>query len=229
MKFPSLVPALFLSRPNRFVAVVRLENGKQARAYVPTTGRLTHALDPGCRVWLEDAKAPHRKTHYTLHLAELASGGYCGIQAVQANQLFAEAVAAGRLSAFNYDQVQAEVAVGGSRLDFQLSDDTGLCWVEVKSVTYAVAGVGKFPDAPTGRGRRHLIELARLAQSGDRACVVFIVQREDAQSFTPFTEIDPGFAQTLREVGKQGVEVHAYRCRLDLNEVEIHQAIPVRL
>jgi len=229
VKFPDLVPALFLKRSNRFVALVRLEPGETALAHVPTTGRLTNALEPGCRVWLARSDAPHRKTAYTLILTELPEGGYCAVQAIQANQLFAEAVASGKLKAFDYHQVKAEVTVGESRLDFRLSNHAPVCWVEVKSVTYAAEGVGKFPDAPTGRGRKHLGELARLAASGDRASAVFIAQREDAQTFTPFEEIDPDFANTLREVHRQGVEVHAYRCKITQEEIKIDQEIPARI
>ena len=229
MKFLSLIPAEFIDRPNRFVALVQLENGQIARAYVPTTGRLTNALQPGCKVWLAKATDPHRKTQYTLQLTELSSGGYCSVQAIQANRLFAEAVAARKLQAFNYDRIEAEVTFGESRLDFRLSNDVNTCWVEVKAVTYAEDGVGKFPDAPTGRGRKHLGELARLAALGERASAVFIAQREDAEVFSPFDEIDPAFSAALREVHEEGVEVHAYRCRVTLNGITIDEEIPIDL
>lgn len=229
MRFPDLVAAEFIKRPNRFIALVRFENGEHAKAYVPTTGRLTNALQPGCRVWLAQGINPHRKTKYTLRLTELETGGYCAVQAVQANQLFAEAVGAGKLPAFSYDQIRAEVAVGESRLDFRLSRGAESCWVEVKSVTYAADGVGKFPDAPTGRGRKHLGELAQLAQRGNRSCAVFITQREDAKAFEPFEEIDPEFTAALREVYLAGVEVHAYRCAVSLEKIEIMEEITVDL
>lgn len=229
MKFPSLMPAVFLARPNRFVAEVRFGDGRQARAHVPTTGRLTSALEPGCRVWLAEAPDPRRKTQYTLALTELPRGGFCSVQALLANRLFAEAVAAGKLADFAYRQLASEVRFGESRLDFRLSSAARACWVEVKSVTFAEGGVGKFPDAPTGRGRKHLAELAKLARAGDRASAVFIAQREDAQSFSPYEEIDPKFAEALRRVHQQGVEVHTYRCSITLEQIEIHQKIPVRL
>ncbi len=229
MKFPELVPAEFIQRPNRFVAMVRFKNGERAKAYVPTTGRLTNALQPGCRVWLARTDDPHRKTHYTLTLTELQDGGYCAVEAIQANRLFAEASAAGKLPTFDYKRIEPEVTVGESRLDFRLSDSTGACWVEVKSVTYAAGGVGKFPDAPTGRGRKHLLELAKLAEIGERVSVVFIAQREDARIFSPFKEIDPVFADTLRRVHQQGVEVHAYRCKVTLKQIAINEEITVEI
>jgi sugar fermentation stimulation protein A len=229
MKFPDLTPAVFIKRPNRFVAEVRIENGEMSKAHVPTTGRLTNALEPGCRVWLARGTNPNRKTPYTLILSELLQGGYCSVQATLANRLFAEAVAAGKLSAFPYDRVAPEVTVGASRLDFRLANQHETCWVEIKSVTYAADGVGKFPDAPTGRGRKHLNELANLKASGDRASVVFIAQREDVQTFNPFEEVDPQFTDALRQVHRQGVDVHAYRCKVSIHSISISNVLKSKL
>ena len=96
-------------------------------------------------------------------------------------------------------------------------------------MTYAEDGVGMFPDAPTGRGRKHLGELAKLAAEGQRASVVFIAQREDAKQFTPLERIDPDFAAELRRVSAMGVEVHAFRCAVSTEEVVIAEKIPVAL
>ena len=134
-----------------------------------------------------------------------------------------------QLSAFEYEQVEKEVTLGRSRLDFRLTQGDQVCWVEVKSVTYVRDGVGMFPDAPTGRGRRHLVELAKLVASGDQASAVFIAQRGDAARFTPYEAIDPAFAETLRRVNCQGVAIHAYRCNVHLDMIEIGDEIPVEL
>jgi len=227
MKFGELVPATFIKKGNRFTAGVYLESGGATTAYIPTTGRLTGALRPGCRVWLEAAENPDRKTPYTLVLSELVGGGLCSVNAYMANWLFKEAMALGALEAFPYPMVEAEVPYGRSRLDFRLSDGEAVCWVEVKSVTYAEDGVGMFPDAPTGRGRKHLGELAKLAAEGHRASAVFIAQREDARRFVPFERIDPDFAAELRRVSGLGVEVHAFRCAVSTEEVVIAEEIVV--
>lgn len=229
MKFPELTPAIFIKRDNRFVAGVRLEDGKATSAFVPTTGRLTGVLKMGCRLWLAPSSDPNRKTPFTLMLAELEHGGLCSVTAIYANNLFKQALQDRHLAAFPYPQVEHEVPFGRSRLDFRLGDGSKTCWVEVKSVTYVQEGVGMFPDAPTGRGRKHLLELAKVIAQGDQASVVFVAQREDAQCFAPFESIDPDFAQTLRQVSAAGVAVHAYRCNVSLEEVKISAEIPVRL
>jgi len=164
-----------------------------------------------------------------LILAELENGGLCSVTAIHANALFQEALQAEALSSFPYHQIENEVPFGRSRLDFRLRDGSKTCWVEVKSVTYVQDSVGMFPDSPTGRGRKHLGELAGAVGQGDEASVVFIAQREDAQRFEPFEAIDPEFAQTLRQVEAQGVAVHAYCCQVSLEGVEISAEIPVKL
>ena len=229
MRFSELIPAKLIKRQNRFSAGVRLESGKLADVYVPTTGRLTGVLQPGCQVWLEPAKNPARKTRFTMALAQLETGGLCSTNAHLANHIFNEAIKEGELSAFQYRLIDREVTYGDSRLDFRLSDGDKACWVEVKSVTFAEESIGRFPDAPTPRGRRHLGELARLAANGDRASAVFIAQREDALKFAPFEEIDPDFAEVLRQIIDVGVEIHAYRCNVSTEQIRITEEIPVDL
>ncbi len=228
MNFPTMVQGVFLKRQNRFVADVMIKN-KISKAYVPTTGRLTGVLVPGSKVWLEPAQKANRKTPYTLLLAELPEGGLCGIKAINANLLFRECVTGLQIKAFAYPDLQSEVTFGHSRIDFLLTDGNDRCWVEVKSVTYVAHGIGGFPDAPSRRATKHLNELIKLSEQGIRTSIVFIVQRQDADSFSPLTEIDPSFSETLAKAHAGGVEIHAFRCHVSLDQIKIAEAIPVNL
>jgi len=144
------------------------------------------------------------------------------------NPLFAEAVAEGRLAAFaGVRVIEREVRRGGSRIDFRLEGAWGARWVEVKSVTLVEDGVALFPDAPTGRGRRHLEELSALVREGQRAAVVFVVQRSDAEAFAPNSRADPAFAHMLAEAQALGVEVYAYRCRVTRRALTLLDEVPV--
>lgn len=229
MLFPELLPATFLKRMNRFTAEVDLSSGERTSAYVPTTGRLTGVLRPGGRIWLEPATNQQRKLRYTLVLAELEQGGFCSVNATLANQIFEEALSNRRLEAFPCDEIRREVTYKDSRFDFRLAEQDQVCWVEVKSVTCVQEGVGMFPDAPTSRGQKHLRELAELAALGDRASVVFVAQRADATRFKPHETVDPEFAEVLCQAHAQGVEIHAYRCDVTLEGIEIADEIPVEL
>ena len=145
------------------------------------------------------------------------------------NRLFADAVAEGELKEFDYPEIDIEVGLGKSRIDLRLSRDREICWVETKSVTLVEEGVAKFPDAPTERGRRHLLELVEAIKNGVRAAVVFVIQRQDAQRFMPNTAIDPEFSTVLARVVAAGVEVKAYRCDVSLDSIQILDEIPVIL
>ncbi|HEY1015024.1 MAG TPA: DNA/RNA nuclease SfsA, partial [Herpetosiphonaceae bacterium] len=103
------------------------------------------------------------------------------------------------------------------------------CVVEIKSAADARDGLALFPDAPTSRGRRHLLELADLAERGIRAAVIFAVQRADGRALAVNRPIDPEFAAALEQVAGRGVEVYAYRCPLTTAGIALAEEIPVLL
>ena len=198
---------------------------------------------PGQPVWLAPAAAVGRKTAYDLKLVQLDSG-LVSVDARLPNKLFAEAVRNGKLPAFRYQEIKAEVRSGDSRLDFRLSgpltqvpgtfevpgtsDPNTTCWVETKSVTLVEEGVALFPDVPTERGSRHLRELISLRKQGERTAVVFIIQRAGAHALAPHEVADPLFAQTLRTAVAVGVEAWAYTCQVTMESIHITGKIPVR-
>ncbi len=101
--------------------------------------------------------------------------------------------------------------------------------MEVKSVSFVDAKVGKFPDAPTERGRRHLMELIDLKKKGYRAAVVFVSPRSDARSITSNDEIDPEFGECLRKAKQAGVELYGYNCRVTASSVSLNKEIDVEV
>ncbi|MDX1688805.1 MAG: DNA/RNA nuclease SfsA [Candidatus Promineifilaceae bacterium] len=232
MDLPSLRPGRFLSRDNRFRATVVVD-GRETWAHVPNSGRLTELFVPGRSLWLAPAAAPHRKTDYDLKLVEYPVPGrgdvLVSVDARLPNPLFAEALAADRLPAFPCTSSEREIVLGDSRIDFRLQGPGGACWVETKSVTLVEEETALFPDAPTGRGRRHLEELAAAVEAGERAAVVFVVQRPDARQFAPHPTADPAFAETLRAVAAAGVDVRAYACDVSLAAITLSHEIPVCL
>ncbi len=219
MKFSELIPAEFVWRANRFMASVRVA-GEPAYAHIANSGRLPGLLNPGDRIWLVPAKNPNRKTRYDLKLVE-REGILISIDARLPNYLFQEAVLLEQLPDFDYPNIKLEVKMGHSRLDARLDGPPGTCWVETKSVTLVENRVARFPDAPTSRGRKHLAELMAVTQKGDRAAVVFIVQRPDADRFEPNTAIDPEFSAQLAQAAAAGVAVKAYGCSVTPAEIRI--------
>jgi sugar fermentation stimulation protein A len=225
-----LLKASFLVRENRFRARVRVD-GEEVAAHVPNSGRLSELLATGRTVFLSEEKAPHRSTGYDLLMVQLPHT-LVSIDARLPNKLFGEAVGRSALPEFAPLKVASpEVPYGASRLDFLLEADRGAdaCLVEVKSVTLVEDGIGYFPDAVTERGTRHLRELRHARQQGQRAAVVFVVQRGDAEAFAPHDESDPRFGEMLREVVRDGVEAYAYNCQVSLEEVVLDGRVPVML
>lgn len=243
VRFPFVTePATFLERPNRYLVVARLHlSGSVIRAHCPDPGRLRELLLPGVTIHVSAANRaanqPVRKTAYDLRFVEHPEHGQLiSLDTRLPNQIFWEGLHSGFFAPFrDFQAVVREasmpvVAAGGvrSRIDFRLLDADGrTCWVEVKSATLVEGRTARFPDAVTERGRRHVEELTLLAQQGERAAVVFIVQRPDADRLIPQWETDPAFSQALADAITAGVECYAYTCRLTLTAVALARAIPV--
>jgi len=224
----NLVEGRFKVRLNRFLALVDV-NGREVRVHVANSGRMHELLVPGFRVLISPRPGLHRKTGFDLALVDLG----CTLASADArlpNSLVAEALAQRRMPQFaEYPDVRREVTFGESRLDLLLEGPTGRCYVETKSVTLVVDGVGLFPDAPTVRGAKHMHSLAHAVEEGHRAAVVFVVQRSDADSFAPHDTADPEFGLALRQAIEVGVKAFAYNCRVTEKEVTLRRRLPMRL
>jgi len=157
---------------------------------------------------------------------------WVGLHTGRANALAARALEGGLVAGLaGYPRVRREVAAGaGCRLDFRLEGGRRRpLWLEVKSVTLAEGRVARFPDAVTARGRRHMDTLARLRAGGERAAVLFVVQRGDCERVEPADDIDPAYGETLRRAVRRGVEVFALRARVTPRALLVDRLLPVTL
>ncbi len=223
-----IVDGIFLERPNRYLARVEIE-GREVQAHVPDPGRLPGLMIPGRRARLIYNPGPKRKTDYTLALIRHGSI-WVSVYPVFANKLVGEALQDKKLSFLSgYERFSAEVKAGESRIDFKLEYPDHSTYVEVKSVSLVENTVGKFPDAPTERGRKHLRELIALKKKGDRAVVLFISQRRDAKSVVSNDAIDPEFGAWLRKARQAGVELYACNCKVTASAISINRQIDVVL
>lgn len=224
MRYGEILPAVFLSRPNRFIAHVLVE-GEEVVCHVKNTGRCRELLRPEARVWLEKGTNPKRKTAYDLVTVEKGHR-LVNMDAQAPNKIFGEWAL--RLEA-GIRSVRPEVAFEDSRLDFLLETEQGRHYVEVKGVTLEEGGHVFFPDAPTERGVRHLHTLMRAVEQGHRATVFFVVQMADVLDFSPNDSTDPAFGQALRQAAAAGVQVLAFTCQVTPEEVTMDHQIPVIL
>ncbi len=237
MRFPDpLIEGTLIRRYKRFLADVRLADGRQITAHCPNSGSMLGCLVEGGRVLLSPQDRPSRKLKWTWEIAYVGAGGAVPalINTMWPNRVVREAIEAGAVESLRgYPGVRGEVRYEGGRSRFDLlleAPGRRRCFVEVKNVTLVHdGGVARFPDAVTTRGARHLRELSRVVAEGDRAALVFHVPRADAREVRPADAIDPAYGEALREAAAAGVELLALRCRVTPEEVVAEAALPVVL
>lgn len=223
----------FLERLNRFVALVRLDDGTTAHVHVASSGRMTELLTPGISAEITYNPRPDKKTVGTLTM--VAHGEtWVSVDTGFPGQLLRREITS--LPPFaGYTRVKPEHKYGDSRIDFFLTaDDLPPCLVEVKSVTSVLPDpdgvrVARFPDAPTERGVKHLRELVKATTEGYRSAVLFMIQRDDADAMGPWDAIDPAFGAELRAARAAGVEVHAWTLRVAPEKTLISRPVSLRL
>ncbi len=229
-----VIPACFLSRPNRFVALVEVE-GEPTTVHVKNTGRCRELLLPGATVYLAAADNSKRKTPYDLVAVDkiLPDGR---VETVNLDSQAPNAIAAEWLPACGLFHetatIRREVNCGASRFDFCIENANvqgRTAYLEVKGCTLERDGVALFPDAPTERGVKHLRELTELAKRGMPAYVLFVIQMKGVHRFRPNDATHPDFGEALREAHAAGVYILAIDCHVTPKTVTADGYIPVEL
>ncbi|PKQ12183.1 MAG: DNA/RNA nuclease SfsA [Alphaproteobacteria bacterium HGW-Alphaproteobacteria-1] len=231
MRFQSpLLPAILIRRYKRFLADIRLDDGTEATAHCANPGSMMGLAAPGARIWLEPNDDPRKKLRYGWRLVEPGAGVLVCIDTGAANRVLRAALTARAIPELAaYDTVRPEQRYGEkSRVDFLLSGG-GLpdAYVEVKSVTLSrQPGLAEFPDSVTARGTRHLHDLARVAQSGARAVLFYLVQRGDARALGVAADIDPAYAAALAHAQAAGVTILSYCADISRDMITIGHSLP---
>lgn len=220
-----------MDRPNRFLTIVDL-GGRRLESHLPDPGRLKELLLPGARLKVRPVDwrdGVHRKTRLTTVMVQ--SGDlWVSIDSTLPNRWVSSLLENGQLDMFEgYTLVKREVTVGRHRFDFLLEKDGVPLYLEVKSVTLVMDGVAMFPDAVSGRGRKHMVALAGLAGTGAEAGVLFVCQRPDVRLFRPQWDRDPGFAHALVEAENAGVNVWVISGKVTPASIRYHRVVPYDL
>lgn len=182
---------------------------------------------PGSRVVISRSDNPKRKYPWTLEMVRVKDT-WVGVNTSLTNHLVQEAIENEIIDDFGtIDSIHREVRVSSkSRLDFLLQAGSRNIYIEVKNCSLVEGKAAMFPDAVTTRGTRHLLELAELIEKGFEAGLIFCVQREDAEFFTPAAAIDPIYAKMLRKVQKTGVNIFTYQAEVTPGSVTIVSKLP---
>lgn len=240
MKYSNITRAMFVKRPNRFIAEVEID-GRRETVHVKNTGRCKELLVPGCEVWLTAPGTAGRKTKYDLVAVRKENGVLFNIDSQAPNKVVAE-----WLREQGFDEVVPEYTYGDSRVDFYMEKDDGrgACedagrsaggdvgrdtggmqperyLMEVKGCTLEIDGIGYFPDAPTLRGVKHIRELIRAREEGYRAMLAFVVQMDGVTEVRPNVSTHPEFGAAIAEAEAAGVEVVVFTCHVEPDELVI--------
>ena len=229
MKYENIHKATFISRPNRFIAVVEID-GREEKVHVKNTGRCAELLQRGNTVYLTQSGNPARKTAYDLIAVEKQVPGgtrLVNMDSMAPNLAAREWLESGGLG--DIRNLRAETTIGDSRFDFVGEQDGRRVVIEVKGCTLEENGVARFPDAPTQRGVKHVQGLAALARQGSRCIVLIVIQMQGVHLFTPNWRTHPEFGHALIQARDAGVEVIAVDCVVIPGQVCISGPVAVDL
>lgn len=232
MNYKDTQIGIITNRYKRFLSDITLANGECINAYVPNTGAMTTCWEKGWKVLISKSDNPKRKMPYTLELTHNKKTWIC-VNTSITNKLVQEALDSNTINELKgYESIQPEKKICDSRLDFYLSNHPthSDAYVEVKNVTLlGEDNTALFPDSISTRGQKHLKDLIKIKESGLRAVMLYVVNREDADSFSPAIKIDSKYAELLKEANSKGVEILVYQSKISETEIKIYKKLKVKL
>ncbi|MCI6552476.1 MAG: A/G-specific adenine glycosylase [Lachnospiraceae bacterium] len=226
MRYDNITEGRFISRPNRFIAYVDI-GGRVERVHVKNTGRCGELLTEGAQVYLEKSGNPSRSTAYDL-VAVKKGERMVNMDSNAPNKAAGEWLAGKELFP-SLRMLRAEKTYKNSRFDFYVETEEEKAYLEVKGVTLEHGNRVFFPDAPSERAVKHVEELIEAVKEGYGAYILFVIQMQGVESFSPNKETHPAFAKALEKAAEAGVRILAYDCRVTPDSMEIHSRVPVVL
>lgn len=228
----SMLKAKIVNRPSKsikspYLADIEINNNIEL-AHSPSLG-LCGLIIKDVNVMVTKCENDCRKSKYTVELVKSINPKnkpiWIGANPLFGNKLFSNFY--NQFSEFkNYVIEKPEIKVLDSRLDFLLINGSKeKCYVEVKCVplisydkeSNIVSAI--FPDGYknskniciSDRAYKHVENLMKLKSQGHRACLVFIIQREDPENFKPNYARDKIYSDKLKEAFDHGVEIYIYK------------------
>lgn len=226
MKYINIVEAIFLNRPNRFIANVLL-NGELEKVHVKNTGRCKEILKEGTKVYLEKSNNPNRKTRYSL-ISAYKDDLLINIDSQVPNEVVYSSILSNKVQELmNVSLLKREVTYGDSRFDLYYEKGEEKGFVEVKGVTLEIDGLSLFPDAPTERGTKHINGIINSIKEGYKSYIFFLVQMPGIKYFKPNDVMDSKFAHALLHAKKEGVHILAYNSLVTKDTIQLNEKIEV--
>lgn len=228
MRYKKIKQAVFIERPNRFIAYIEID-GRTEACHVKNTGRCQELLIKGNIVYVEESDNPNRKTKYDL-IAVDKEGVLINMDSQAPNKAAVEWIEQGGIyKKEDIIFIKQEKKYGNSRFDIYVETSKEKAFIEVKGVTLENEGAAIFPDAPTKRGLKHIYELIDCVKQGYQAYILFVIQLQGIKYFIPNDDTQPEFRQALKKAEEAGVKILAYECRVETDMLKIAKQVEVRI
>ena len=221
-----LISGLFLKRYKRFFVDIKINN-QIVTAHCPNTGSMQGLLKKGNKVWLSKSNNPKRKLKYTLEIIE-AQKSKVGVNTHSANKIIYHSLKNKVIKEFrNILEIKPETKFGkNTRFDFLLLNKKNKVFVEVKNVTLSrEKGLAEFPDSVTTRGLKHISELIKASKKNYKIFIIYLIQRDDCNSFAIAKDIDPNYANALSKAVKKKLNVLCYDCKFSSKGIKLNNII----
>ena len=227
MEYNKIVEGIFLKRPNRFIAQVIID-GEEETVHVKNTGRCKELLVPNAKVILEDCSHnSNRKTKYSL-IAVWKDDMLVNMDSQVPNKVVFEGISDGKIKDFkHHTHLNREVTFGNSRFDIYFETENSKGFIEVKGVTLENNGISMFPDAPTERGTKHVLEMIEAVGQGYKGVIFFLVQMKGPEVFKLNWKMDKAFSEAVKYASENGVEILAYDSIVKNNSIYLGESIEI--
>lgn len=229
MKYKKIIEGIFIERPNRFIAQVLIDDIEET-VHVKNTGRCRELLIPGAKVILEDCSDnPNRKTRYSL-IAVYKGDILINMDSQVPNAVVFESIKENCIPAIGkINSIKREVTYQNSRFDIYFETDNKKGFIEVKGVTLESDSIAMFPDAPTQRGTKHVLEMVKAVEEGYTGIIFFLIQMKGPKEFRLNWEMDKEFSEAVRFANENGVTIMAYDSIVYEDSIELGKPIGIDL
>jgi sugar fermentation stimulation protein A len=178
-------------------------------------------------VLISKSTNPNRKLKYTLEIIE-DNKSKVGVNTHSTNRIIYHALKNNLIKEFqNILKIKPETKFGSNtRFDFLLLSKKDKFFIEVKNVTLSrKKGLAEFPDAVTTRGLKHIHELVKAGKKNYKIFIIYLIQRDDCDSFAIAKDIDPNYANALSKAVKNNLNILCYDCKFSSKGIKLNNKI----
>ena len=225
-----LISGLLIKRYKRFFVDVKINN-QIITAHCPNTGSMYGLLKRGNKVWVSKSNNPNRKLKYTLEIIE-DQKAKVGVNTHSTNKIVHHALKNNLIKELkNSIEIKPETKFGkNTRFDFLIINKDFKAFIEVKNVTLSRnKKKAEFPDAVTSRGLKHINELISANKKGYKIFILYLVQRDDCNSFSIAKDIDVNYEKALIKAVKNNLNILCYDCKFSSKGIKLNKKIKINI